>query len=375
MNVVIVNCFDTYENRVNMLYDVLVSEGHKVTVIASDFRHFKKTYITESKKDYVYVHACAYKKNLSVARLKSHHYFSKNAFEEVEKLSPDLLYVLIPANSLAKGAGKYKKAHPNVKLIFDIIDLWPETMPVGKIKEYFPFTLWKNVRDKYLDCADFIVTECNLFKEKLSKVVKESKMETVYFAAEPYNGEIRTDRKLPSDKLVLCYLGSINNIIDIDVIKEIIEVSDKEVEVNIIGDGERKEELIKGIEEAGGKVIFHGKVYDDDKKYEIMSKCHYGLNIMKNTVCVGLTMKSVEYFRFELPIINNIEGDTWKLVDKYKLGINYSFDKELSSEMCDIVGDCCYENVKQFFNLYLSKEYFDVKIIGLICKFEKENVI
>ena len=139
MNVVIVNCFDTYENRVNMLYDVMVSEGHNVTIIASDFRHFRKTYITENRRGYIFVHASKYKKNLSISRLKSHYYFSKVALQQVEKINPDLLYVLIPANSLAKDAGKYKKSSSNVKLIFDIIDLWPETMPVGKIKEYFPF--------------------------------------------------------------------------------------------------------------------------------------------------------------------------------------------------------------------------------------------
>ena len=44
---------------------------------------------------------------------------------------------------------------------------------------------------------------------------------------------------------------------------------------------------------------------------------------MKKSVCVGLTMKSIDYFEFGLPIINNIKGDTWNAVEEYGIGINY----------------------------------------------------
>lgn len=37
---------------------------------------------------------------------------------------------------------------------------------------------------------------------------------------------------------------------------------------------------------------------------------------MKPDVCVGLTMKSVDYFRHDLPILNNIPADTAELVDR-----------------------------------------------------------
>ena len=44
--------------------------------------------------------------------------------------------------------------------------------------------------------------------------------------------------------------------------------------------------------------------------------------MMKSNVCVGLTMKSVEYLAFGLPILNTIRGDTWDLVEKEKVGYN-----------------------------------------------------
>ena len=61
---------------------------------------------------------------------------------------------------------------------------------------------------------------------------------------------------------------------------------------------------------AGAEVFYHGKVFDSKEKNRIFETCHYGLNIMKDSVFVGLTMKSMDYFE-GLPIINNIQGDTW----------------------------------------------------------------
>ena len=57
-----------------------------------------------------------------------------------------------------------------------------------------------------------------------------------------------------------------------------------------------------------------------------MSDCHFGLNIMKPSVCVALTMKSIDYFSFDLPIINTISADTFKLVDNEKIGFNLTED-------------------------------------------------
>ena len=97
-------------------------------------------------------------------------------------MQPDLLYVTLPPNSLAKFAAKYKKAHSHVKLYFDIIDLWPETMPIGKVKTIPPFTFWRQLRDKNLKYADFVITECNLYQSVLENVLKGIKFETVYLA-------------------------------------------------------------------------------------------------------------------------------------------------------------------------------------------------
>ena len=45
---------------------------------------------------------------------------------------------------------------------------------------------------------------------------------------------------------------------------------------------------------------------------------------MKESVCIGLTMKSVDYFRHGLPILSTIGGDTADLIDTEGVGIRFT---------------------------------------------------
>ncbi len=42
MKIVIVNCFDTYEHRAELLFHAFQEKGHRVEVFASDFCHIEK---------------------------------------------------------------------------------------------------------------------------------------------------------------------------------------------------------------------------------------------------------------------------------------------------------------------------------------------
>ena len=58
-----------------------------------------------------------------------------------------------------------------------------------------------------------------------------------------------------------------------------------------------------------------------------MSFC---INIMKESVCVGLTMKSMDYFEYGIPLLNNIKGDTWKIIEKYGVGYNLKNPEDIT---------------------------------------------
>lgn len=338
----LISCSDHYGHRLHAIDAYLRSRGYVTTYITSDFDHTSKQVFRCEIPGCVQLHARPYQKNLSLDRILSHRAFARDVFRYLEKLprQPDVVVALLPPNFLAHYAAKYRKKHPEVKLIFDIFDMWPETFPFGKLKKLLApvFGVWAWIRNHNLSAADFVTTECGLFRDMLGLSGENSC--AVYLCAEPLKISA-VPVTLREDALDLCYLGAINNVISIPDICVLIEnlTKHKPVTLHIIGKGERQQELIDGAKAAGAEVVFYGAVYEDEKKQEIMSRCHFGLNIMKSSVCVGLTMKSVDYFRFGLPIINNIPADTGELVAREGIGVQ--LEEQTADRILAMDTDAC----------------------------------
>lgn len=364
MKIVLITNSDQYEPRVEQI-SALLKENHEVTVYVTDFVHGTKVHRKETKnKDFILFHSIGYKKNLSVHRLVSQWDFARRVMKECEKLNPDVIYCLVPANSFVYHAARYKKKHPAVKLVFDIIDMWPESFPIQKLSWLPPFKIWKNIRNKYLNKAEIVLAECGLFLEELGSAVSGVPTKVLYFAK--HGTETDKTPNLPSDVLNLCYLGSVNNIIDIDFIAAMIKsiAAYKKTVVHIIGNGERVDEFVTAIKDAGAEVENHGVIYDADLKQKVFNQCHFGINAMRNWVAVGLTMKSVDYFDAALPLLNNIKGDTTRFVNEYGAGYNVSYQNmdEVAKKVASLTNE---ESVKmrdaasRVFSENLSSEIFN----------------
>ncbi|TCI21718.1 hypothetical protein [Exiguobacterium sp. SL-9] len=362
MKVVIVNCFDTYEERVKLIRDFFKEQGDEVSVISSDFSHSSKKKREIEENGFFYLKTRQYKKNLSFKRLKSHQKFSEEAFMKVKEIEPDVLYILVPPNSLVKQAALYKKKYPKVKIILDIIDLWPETLPLKRGKNLFPISAWKNIRSNYVNCADLIITECDLYQEVLVNELRDIPQVTLHLAKNKI--QLNKNVMLSNEKFDIAYLGSINNIVDIDQIVQIINnlLKVRPVTLHVIGNGESKDTLINSVAMTGAKIKYYGIIYDEKEKQDIFSKCHYGLNIMKQTVCVGLTMKSIDYFQHGLPILNNIQADTTRIVENYSVGINISDGFNALNNLNDEYFLHQRIQVKTVFDEHFSIEAFNKKL-------------
>lgn len=344
---VCISCFNEYTTRMRLVREVMEMQGFDCTYITSDFSHGPKAYENVSISNSIVIHAKPYQKNLSVQRLRSHYCFAKEAFKEVEKLNPDLVFSMIPPNSLSHQARKYKKKHPNTKIILDLYDLWPETFPNSKAKQLLkiPFSFWGNLRNRGLRDADLITTECMLYQSVLADHLKGKKTRflPVCRPAVTATGE----HHLSETELEICYLGSINNIIDIAMISKTLgELNQhKKVTLHIIGDGESRQNLIDSVEARGVSVVFHGKIFDSAAKQQIFDRCHFGINIMKSSVCVGLTLKSLDYFAGGLPILNTIGGDTESIVEEY--GIGYQIREESLQKTAKEIADLSVSELAQ----------------------------
>ena len=327
---VLVNCFaSSNEMRIEPVREVFDQLGYETIYLASDFHHTKKKHI-DLTSEITTIHVSGYSKNISFSRIHSHYQFSKKVYRFLCNERPDVIYIKIPPNSLVKFLNRYKNQY-NCKIIIDVFDLWPESLPINNVicSLISPLTsMWKRMRNDYIHCGDLIISECDMYKELLYGVIPENSR-TVYLTKKDIEYEFVSNDNYKLIKL--CYLGGINNLIDIEQIGEIIEELSKKtkVEMDIIGDGINRDELILKAESKGCKVTYHGVIYDEAKKYSIMKHCDFGINIMKKTSKVALTLKSIEYLRAGLALINNIPYDTQKIIDCENCGINLDRISEL----------------------------------------------
>lgn len=322
MKAIVMTCYQSNEERVNFVVEVLKSKGYEVQAYTTSFLHKTKQRRKEYPNGYRVIPTIRYSRNLSIFRLISHKQFASDAFLLSKDYNPDLIWICAPCNSLIKQANKYKKKHKETKIIIDMIDMWPESLPVSINKNLLPFKIWRNIRSKNINCADVLVSECNLYKDILDKEYKKD-ITTIHWARDSRSKRIKSE--LNEDEFSLCYVGSINNIIDIDRICEIIKNIDKNVVLHIIGVGEKAEKLVSEAKKVC-RVINYGESYDSKLKEEVFSKCYAGLNIYKDNLYIGLTVKSIDYFEYGLPIINNIKGDTWDLIEENNIGVNIKED-------------------------------------------------
>ena len=151
--------------------------------------------------------------------------------------------------------------------------------------------------------------------------------------------------------------------------------------LSIIGGGEGKFELLQKLTEANVPYRDYGMVFDVKELQEILSSCHFGLNMYKSTTCIGLTMKSCDYINAELPIINSNIYDTGILVEKYQSGFNISNEKynveltrllELSDEQYKNMKRQAKKMKEELFLAESKKEEFK-NIFKSIVEFKKTN--
>lgn len=378
-SVCIITDSTSYEPRADIVAGFFKRQGYHVDMLLSDFDHrakkkkvlasdaslqFDKDVLLQNAggdhqsdqsiydKDMyscgitrTYINTRPYSKNISPGRLIYHHDFAKRVYRLLHKAKAyDILYVMLPGNSLAPAAVRLSKEKGS-KLIFDLIDMWPESLPVSGISWIPPIAYWRKLRDDNINKADCIITECRLYQELLK--LDRPKAVTMYWAkTENTDAKAaveaisrrdldiavqRVSNKMPeSGDVRIAYLGSINNVIDIPLIADTLKAIDAvcidkgagKVILDIIGDGENKDAFLDALKKAEISFNYHGAIYDEQKKREILSHCDWGINIMKPGVKVGLTMKSIDYLANGLKLINNIPGDTWEWVEKEHIGVN-----------------------------------------------------
>lgn len=322
-----------YDIRIKYVESIFKEKGYDVIIISSDFDHRKKIRYNVQKENVIFLKVPSYKSNLSLKRIWSHFIFARDVYRFCLSQHPDMLYIITPPNFLFFFFSKFKRRMPNSMIIYEFEDLWPESLPLSRRSKSIlkPFmSLWALIRDRFIKCSDGYVFECDLFKDYLSKKLPDHCVsETIYLTKESESYEVK---KNDTKCLNFLYLGSVNHLIDINLIVNFLKSVNniKPAHLLIIGGGDNMSELLGKCDIYGIDYKNYGFVYEGNEKLDIISNCDFAFNVMKDTVFVGATMKSLEYFHYGIPIINTIEGDTYDLVVNYKCGFNINRNNYIS---------------------------------------------
>jgi glycosyltransferase involved in cell wall biosynthesis len=276
---------------------------------------------------------------------------------------------MVPPNSMASQFGKYHQKNHSCRLIFDLCDMWPESFPVKGMKPLLaaPFSIWAGLRNRYMKYADLIMSECDLFADMIRKYVPDDIVRTFWLCRRQIVKEVLP---VDSDSLTFAYVGSLNHVVDVDAIVKTLAAVRKHVPLkfHIIGDGESRQRLLEMLDAEQIDYDYHGLVFDEEEKRKIFAKCHYGFNMMRDTACIGLTMKSLDYFAYDIPILNNVPADTWKMVADNNLGFNISTEADIEKILS--VKEEDYQkmrhNVLAFHAEHLSEEQFKAKLASYL---------
>ena len=324
MRCVCISCFNSYSMWMECVIAYFRKKGYRVTYITSDYDHIQKKHIKARRKGTIHIHVPGYKNNISPGRLISHVVFSWKTGKILEKLKPDLVYCIFPPNTLVKNCARYRTANKHAKLIFDCHDTWPESFPYKKYQKLLrmPFDKWKNLRDNYIEAADKLVCvskECrDFFTGKNIKIP----VEVLKPAAN--RTQIPDYQFQPEKEIAFCYLGNVNHITDISLVKSLLQILSvsRKSSVHIIGQGQNLDRMIKELQMPGVRIICYGTVFDERKKAEIIAQCVFGLNVPRESIHSTRSLKSIEYMRFGLPILNAGSGENFDIVKNKNTGLN-----------------------------------------------------
>jgi hypothetical protein len=356
---IISNFYEELSTSRPYLVSKYFEEKNSVTIATADFCHAKKQKVTYNRKNIIYLPVIPYYKNLSIKRILSHIIFSLQLISLIFRLKPDLIYICIPPN-IAGFLGLISGKIIKTKVIIDIVDIWPEALPIPKkMKKLFNFLigwLWKALRNFAISASDYVITESDYFYEKVCKNVNNGSV--VHLAKLDPETAVSIPNIKKSDQLIIGYLGSISNIYDFKSLINIVRgIQNRDVKLVIIGDGEYRQNLLRELDRNKIEYNFYGIVYDEGEKAKILSQCHFGYNGYKNTTEVALSYKSIEYFSFGIPLINSAKLDTWNIVEQYKVGMNFSSDEV--SRVCEFLKNLEPKDIekmrKSTYQLYTDK--------------------
>ena len=259
--------------RFGYLAEFLTKAGFQVDLITTTFQHWEKAQ-RDLKKiqadidagEYPFglrfIYEPGYKKNVDLARIRSHKIAAQNLKKMLEDKPEDgkdydLLYAEIPPNDVARVAAEYGVAH-NIPFVSDVNDLWPEAMrmvldiPVVSSVLFYP--LQRDAEKVYSMVSGVVGTSDEYRDRPFKNQNRNVPKVTVYVGNEikvfdEGAEENKASVAKPEGEFWVSYAGTIGTSYDIRTMvlagEELIRRGHPDIKIKILGGGPMKDELEK----------------------------------------------------------------------------------------------------------------------------------
>lgn len=322
--------------RTSDICEELVKQGHDVTVITdvpnypmgNVYDGYKK--IREEVRNGVKIYRCFTipRKKGVIMRFLNYYSFSISSTLFINKLNEKFdrvfVYQLSPV-MMANAAIKYKKKN-NTKMILYCLDLWPESLCAGGIKQNsLIYNIYKNISKKIYYNADKILITSKTFKSYFNEKfnINDDKIEYLPQYAESLFIPEKC-RKIGNGNIDLLFAGNIGKAQNIDLIIKAADIlrDIKNLNWHVVGDGSEFQNCKKMVEDLKLTNFFLYGRKPLEEMPDYYSKADAMIVTLSGDSVVSTTLpgKVQSYMAAGKPIIASANGETKIVIDEAQCG-------------------------------------------------------
>ena len=332
--------------RTLYLFDMMRNMGYPVTLITSNFNHYKKQVrdLDKFKKEYPdcgdirFIKVPPYTTNISLKRYYSEWVWTfkfKNWLKKhIDKY--DVVYMNMPDYDQINAVKGICEKHGK-KIILDVRDLRPEAFHVMiKNDRLFKiFFYWMRVSaDRAYACADELVAVSKEYLDIALRVNKKSKNPAVVYIGaildKFYDGIKKYAHTIekPNGEVWATYAGTLGESYDLDTViaaaKKCADTDISNLRLKIIGQGPSAEHLKKYADKIGANNVDFIGFVDYEMMAAYLSKSDMTINAIKKNASQSIINKVADYFAAGVPMLNSCCcQEQLDMVTEYKIGLNY----------------------------------------------------
>jgi hypothetical protein len=337
MKVVIVSYhFDAEtHNRPVQIFGVLkqIAGVDEVQALVADYDHVTKNYVKSEKPGVRYFHVPPYSHNISYARIASYRRFARQVIDSGMLEGVDLVYVNVPDYFSACSILRHQ-ARFGYRTIIDIVDLWPEALPLPTLIDTPAKALLHLIlhgpRRRLFNKADMLLFQSTHFMRQFGALPEKCHVLPMC-STRAENAEPKPEQSLKPDitrQVNLLYLGSLNSITDVDSLVSLAQIlsMQRKVRLAVVGGGAGMSGFERRMKSLPVEMVYHGITFDPEIKRTEFGMAHFGYNGYRQTTDVAVSYKSMDYLQNRLPILNSARGDSRELVAMESCGFNFTPD-------------------------------------------------